>query len=88
MKGAFTSFASLLAISVFPTPVGPINIIFLGATSSFNSSGKCLLLYLFLKAMATDLLASVCPIIYWSKASTIFLGVSSLSNFASNDIIL
>ena len=36
-KGECASFARRLAISVFPTPVGPIMRMFLGATSSASS---------------------------------------------------
>ena len=43
IKGALTSLASLLAISVLPTPVGPFIIMFLGVTSSIISSGSLLL---------------------------------------------
>ena len=88
-KGAFTSFDNRLAISVLPTPVGPIIRIFLGFTSSLNSSGNKFLLYLFLKAMATAFFASLWPIIYLSNSSTICFGVScstvslSLNNFSS-----
>jgi hypothetical protein len=58
IKGAFMREASLLAISVFPTPVGPIISMFLGATSSLMYSGSLCLLHLFLRAMATAFLAS------------------------------
>ncbi len=69
------SFASLLAISVFPHPVGPIINMFLGVISSRISSERRLLLYLFLRAMATDFFASSCPIIYLSNSATISFGV-------------
>ena len=74
-NGASISFASLLAISVLPHPVGPIISIFLGVISSLISSERRLLLYLFLKAIATDFFASSCPIIYLSSSPTISLGV-------------
>jgi hypothetical protein len=41
-KGACAKLASLRAISVLPTPVGPIIIMFLGVTSSCNSGAKLL----------------------------------------------
>ena len=52
----------LLEISVFPTPVGPIIKIFFGKTSSFISPFKACLLHLFLRAIATALLAAFWPI--------------------------
>ena len=39
-KGAPHSLAKRLAISVFPTPVGPIISMFLGAISSLTSSAS------------------------------------------------
>jgi len=79
-KGDWASLASLLAISVLPTPVGPIIIIFLGAISYLRSSGTCCLLHLFLKAIATALFAFFCPIIYLSSSATISLGVKIYIN--------
>src|ERR1039458_8155636 len=58
MNGALASFASRRAISVFPTPVGPIRIILLGKISSRRPAGTCCLRHLFLSAIATALLAS------------------------------
>ena len=58
INGACANFAKRLAISVFPTPVGPIIRIFLGRTSSFKEPSICCLLHLFLNAIATALLAS------------------------------
>ena len=97
-KGASMSFASLLAISVLPQPVGPIIRIFLGVISSLISSDRRLLLYLFLSARATDFLASSCPIIYLSSSATISLGVilynllaisnTSLLKFLNGNVIV
>jgi hypothetical protein len=47
IKGASASFANLLAISVFPHPVGPIIRIFLGTISSLNSGDTRCLRHLF-----------------------------------------
>ena len=77
-KGASISFASLLAISVLPTPVGPIIRMFLGETSSFISSESRLLLYRFLRAIATYFLASSWPMMYLSSSATICFGVMFL----------
>ena len=41
MKGALASRASRRAISVFPTPVGPIMMMFFGMTSSRRSRADC-----------------------------------------------
>jgi len=40
-NGAPESFARRREISVFPTPVGPIMMMFFGAISSRRSSGTC-----------------------------------------------
>ena len=74
-KGASMSLARRLAISVLPQPVGPIIRMFFGVISSLSSSVRRDLLYLFLRAMATDFLASFCPMIYLSSSETISLGV-------------
>ena len=54
---ASANLDNLLDISVLPTPVGPIIKIFLGKTSSLISPFKACLLHLFLRAIATALLA-------------------------------
>ena len=56
-NGALASRESLLAISVFPTPVGPIIMIFFGRTSSFSSGESLCLRHLFLMAIATAFFA-------------------------------
>mmetsp|Transcript_66394 Transcript_66394/g.182115 ORF Transcript_66394/g.182115 Transcript_66394/m.182115 type:complete len:279 (-) Transcript_66394:121-957(-) len=58
MNGAFASFASLRATSVFPTPVGPIIRMFFGMMSSFSGDGTCCLLHRLRIATATAFLAS------------------------------
>ena len=57
IKGASASFANLRAISVFPTPVGPIIRIFFGRISSLRAPLTCCLRHLFLSAIATAFLA-------------------------------
>ena len=52
-NGAWASFARRRAISVFPTPVGPIMMMFLGATSSLSSGGSFCRRQRFRRAMAT-----------------------------------
>src|SRR3990172_5393190 len=78
MNGAAESFASLRDISVLPTPVGPIIIIFLGITSSLRSSESLCLRHLVLRAIATARFALACPITYLSSSSTICLGARKL----------
>ncbi len=75
-KGAWTSFASLRAISVFPTPVGPIMMMFFGMTSSRRSSDRRCRLQRFRSAMATARLALCWPMTYLSSSSTTCRGVS------------
>ena len=58
IKGACARCANLLAISVFPTPVGPIIKIFFGVISLLISSSNWSLLHRFLRAIATALFAS------------------------------
>ena len=61
MNGAWASRASRRAISVFPTPVGPIMMMFFGATSSRSSGGRFWRRQRFRSAMATARLARSCP---------------------------
>src|SRR3972149_2781452 len=75
IKGASASLASLLEISVFPTPVGPIIRIFLGRTSSLSSSDRSCRLHRLRSAMATIRLAFFCPTMYLSNSSTIWRGM-------------
>ncbi len=62
IKGAPHNFARRRAISVLPTPVGPIIKIFLGATSSRISSASFKRRVLLRKAIATAFFALFCPI--------------------------
>ena len=56
-KGALANLANLRAISVLPTPVGPIMSIFFGVTSDLKSRSRFMRRQRFLRAIATDRLA-------------------------------
>ena len=84
-NGEFVSFASRLAISVFPVPVGPFNSRFLGTISALISSGSSFLRHRLRKATAMAFLASVCPMTNRSKYSTSCWGTSCAS-VASKDL--
>src|SRR5690606_35300340 len=75
MKGALASLASRRAISVLPTPVGPIIRIFLGTISWRRGSGTCWRRQRLRKATATDRLARFCPTMFLSSSETISPGV-------------
>ncbi len=68
MKGASASLARRLAISVFPTPVGPIIRMFFGVISCRSDSGTCCLRQRFLSAIATARLASFWPMMCLSSS--------------------
>ena len=70
-KGAPASRARRRAISVFPTPVGPIMMMLLGRISSRSSSSTCWRRQRLRSAMATAFLASFCPTMYLSSSATI-----------------
>ncbi len=76
-NGAPQSFESRRAISVFPTPVGPIMMMFFGATSSRRSSGSFWRRVRLRSAMATAFLAFSWPMMYLSSSATISRGVRS-----------
>lgn len=78
MKGELSSLARRRAISVFPTPVGPIMMMFFGAISSRSSSGTFCRRHRFRRAMATARLASSWPMMNLSSSDTISLGVKFL----------
>ena len=61
MKGACASLASRREISVFPTPVGPIMMMFFGAISSRSGSGTCIRRQRLRSAIATARLAARWP---------------------------
>src|SRR5262249_19410765 len=75
MNGAPTSWASRRAISVLPTPVGPIMMMFLGVTSLRRSGGSCCRRQRLRIATATARLAASCPTMYRSNSATICRGV-------------
>ncbi len=78
-NGELASFASRRAISVFPTPVGPIIIMFLGMISSASSGVSFWRRMRLRSAIATARFASFCPITCLSSSTTISRGVSSSS---------
>ena len=75
MNGALASFASRRAISVLPTPVGPIIRMFLGVISARSASSTCLRRQRLRSAMATARLAAPCPTMCLSSSWTISRGV-------------
>src|SRR5262245_16060756 len=75
MNGAPTSAASRRAISVFPTPVGPMRMMFLGVTSWRSSEESCCRRQRLRMATATAFLAAACPTMYLSSSATICRGV-------------
>mmetsp|Transcript_21059 Transcript_21059/g.66200 ORF Transcript_21059/g.66200 Transcript_21059/m.66200 type:complete len:272 (+) Transcript_21059:1017-1832(+) len=81
MNGACASFDSRRAISVFPTPVGPIIRMFFGTISAFNSSPSNCRRHRFRNAIATARFAAACPIMYLSSSPTIARGVSDVCSF-------
>ncbi len=80
-NGARTRRASRRAISVFPTPVGPIMRMFFGMTSSLISSASCWRRTRLRSAMATDRLAAAWPTMYLSSSATIRRGVRWFSSY-------
>ena len=71
MNGDRARRASRRAISVLPTPVGPIIRMFFGATSSASSGGSFWRRIRFRSATATARFAFVCPTTYLSSSATI-----------------
>mmetsp|Transcript_50171 Transcript_50171/g.130631 ORF Transcript_50171/g.130631 Transcript_50171/m.130631 type:complete len:231 (-) Transcript_50171:271-963(-) len=63
IKGALAILASFRAISVLPTPVGPIMRMFLGMMSSLSGDATRCLRHLLRIATATARFASACPTI-------------------------
>src|SRR3954470_10565038 len=80
MNGAPTSWARRRAISVLPTPVGPIRMMFFGVTSLRRSGGSCCRRHRLRMATATAFLAAAWPTMYLSSSATIWRGVRSMSN--------
>mmetsp|Transcript_7139 Transcript_7139/g.18278 ORF Transcript_7139/g.18278 Transcript_7139/m.18278 type:complete len:512 (-) Transcript_7139:230-1765(-) len=83
MNGAPISLASRLAISVLPTPVGPIMRMFLGVISSRSGGGTCSLRQRLRMATAVAFFASAWPIMYRSSCSTTSRGFKPWSARAS-----
>ena len=75
-NGDCASRASRRAISVFPTPVGPIIRMFFGAISSAMSAGSFCRRMRLRSAIATARFAAVCPTTCLSSSTTIWRGVS------------
>jgi len=79
MNGELVSLASRRAISVLPTPVGPIMMMFLGMMSSASSGASFCRRIRSRSAIATARLAACCPTTYLSSSATISRGVISSS---------
>src|SRR5690348_8886441 len=77
MNGAFAKFARRRAISVLPTPVGPIIRMFFGVTSFRNAGSSCIRRQRSRNAIATARLAFCWPTMKRSSSLTISLGVNS-----------
>src|SRR5215470_2767320 len=75
MKGAPASRANRRAISVLPTPVGPIIRMFFGITSSRISGASCWRRQRLRSAIATARFASPWPTMNRSSSETISRGV-------------
>src|SRR6185312_2507924 len=75
MKGASASFARRRAISVLPTPVGPIIRMFFGVISWRSGSGTCWRRQRLRNAMATARFARPWPTTCLSSSETISRGV-------------
>src|SRR5262245_60669809 len=76
MNGDCASRARRRAISVFPTPVGPIIRMFFGVTSSAMSAGSRCRRMRLRRAIATARFALAWPITNLSSSATICRGVS------------
>src|SRR5580765_8307218 len=75
INGASASLARRRAISVLPTPVGPIIRMFFGVISWRSGSATCWRRQRLRKAMATARLARLWPTTCLSSSETISLGV-------------
>jgi hypothetical protein len=74
-KGASASRASRRAISVLPTPVGPISRMFFGVISWRSGSGTCCRRQRLRSAIATARFAASWPTICLSSSDTISSGI-------------
>ena len=81
-NGDCASRARRRAISVLPTPVGPIIRMFFGAISSASSGGSFCRRMRLRSAMATARLAAAWPTTYLSSSATIWRGVRRRSRAA------
>src|SRR5574343_911558 len=77
MKGASARRARRRAISVLPTPVGPIIKMFLGVISPRKPASTCWRRQRLRRAMATARLAWDWPTMWRSSSATMSLGVSA-----------
>jgi hypothetical protein len=75
MKGALARRARRRAISVLPTPVGPIIRMFFGVISVRKGSATCMRRQRLRRAMATARLARDWPTMFLSSSETISAGV-------------
>src|SRR3954471_2023727 len=82
MKGASASLARRRAISVLPTPVGPIIRMFLGVISARIDSSTCCRRQRLRSAIATARLALPWPTMWRSSSETISCGVIALAGKA------
>jgi hypothetical protein len=90
MKGAFASRASRRAISVLPTPVGPIIRMFLGVISVRSGSATCARRQRLRSATATARLARVWPTMCLSSSDNDFRGCHGVMQgrqFAHHSIV-
>src|SRR5690349_18853807 len=79
MKGASARRARRRAISVLPTPVGPIMRMFLGVISARSLASTCWRRQRLRRAIATARLASNWPTMWLSSSETISWGVIVMS---------
>src|SRR3954469_1895620 len=84
MKGASARRASRRAISVLPTPVGPIIRMFFGVISWRSGSATCWRRQRFRSAIATERFARPWPTMYLSSSCTISCGVMPPMGAASS----
>src|SRR5436190_7661688 len=80
MNGAFASLARRRAISVLPTPVGPIIKMFFGVISPRSGSAICARRQRLRSAIATARFASAWPTMCLSSSSTISRGVIDMAS--------
>src|SRR5574337_2050935 len=86
MKGASASRASRRAISVLPTPVGPIIRMFLGVISVRSFSSTCWRRQRLRSAIATARLAAVWPTMWRSSSETISCGVIGMARLSAQGL--